>query len=554
MRNLWNKQLKQEFKFHKPALRIVLGIFGGLFAYFFSKSMVIKPEGLYIGQANAWGDWAVHISLTNIFATKPIAEWFLYHPFYAYGKLTYGFLVHLITALFMRLGFSLPSAFFIVSIVLLFFFLSGLYFFYYQLSQSRKESVLAIFLFFTSSGMGIVKYLNTLNFEKIFHPMQDYTRLLEYDWLAGNIPAAMLIPQRAFFIGVTMSIWVLNLLLLGLGKNSPVTHQQKKLLLGAGILAGLLPIAHMHSFIAIVILTGIICFFYRNKLERLIYFITPATIISIILYLKFIHNGIEIDNFMTIIIGWTSEGSLLSWLIMWLKLWGTFLPSVIVAVFLFKKSKLFQKYFPLYLGFGLIFLIANIVVFQPTLWDNTKLFAWVYLGFSILVAKLLFYFWHQSLRLKLFTIILIFTLSATGFVELLRIFNLEQNTHLLSSAQEINFAQQIAKNSQTDDIFLTSTSHNHPIPLWANRPIFLGYLGWVQNFGFESASRDQKLRQVYQGINNANQILIDNKISYIYVGPSEIQMYKINFDYLQQFPVAFQNENTVVYVTKQLWQ
>ena len=577
MHSWLNKSLKKKLENHIPALKLILGTFGVFFTYIFSQILLIKPNGVYVGQPNSWSDWVVHISITNIFASKPISEWFLYHPFFAYGKLTYGFLVHLITALFIRLGFSLSDAFFIVSILLLFFFLTGLYFLYFTLSTSRKESLLGVFIFFTSSGMGIFRFLQSLEMTDILRPVQDYSRFVEYQWLAGNIPAAILIPQRAFFIGVTIGVWVLNLLLWGLDKSKKnsktvfaklssklgfVTNsEQKKILLSAGILAGILPIAHMHSFIVVSIVTGIICLFNWAKFRLLLpYFVLPAAVISTTLYFSFINGGIEIPDFMRLSVGWTVPKTgaiyqdIFAWIKMWLQLWGTFLPSSLFAFFLFKNKLSVKKHISTFFGFFAVFFLANIIIFQPTAWDNTKLFAWVYLGLSILVAKLVIHLWQKTLIQKIASIILVITLSTTGFVELLRIVNFIPNTHMLSSSSEVLLAQKIAKNTATDAVFLTSTTHNHPIPLWANRPIYLGYLGWVRNFGFDHTVREKQLLAVYSGSAQAHKIITENKISYIFVGPKEVATLTINTQYLQQFPIAFQNEDTTVYDTRQLWQ
>jgi len=585
MRNWFNKQ-KRNLHFHQRALLIVLGVFGSFFAYVFSKILLIRPDGVYIGQPNSWSDWVVHISITNIFANKPVSEWFLYHPFFAQGKLTYGFLVHLITALFMRIGFSLPISFYIVSILLTFAFLTGLYFLYFQISNSRKASVLAIFLFLTSSGMGIFRYWNKLSLPEILTPMLDYSRYLEYDWLAGNIPAAMILPQRAFFIGVTIGVWVLNLLLWGIEKtvvkkesntkklakklaiklNKKLAEEQrielllpKKLLFLAGVLAGILPVAHMHSFIVIIIVTGIICVVNAAKFRPLIkiisiYYVLPATLISLTLFYIFIYSGIQVDDFMKISLGWTASGGLLAWIVMWLKLWGTFLPAAFFALWLFRKKLNQSKQLEFITGFLAVFVLGNIIVFQPTEWDNTKLFAWVYLGLSILVAQLLIKLANTSTIHKVIALMLFLTLSATGAVELLRIINFDPNTHLLSTTSEISLAERIAQNTNTDAIFLTSTAHNHPIPLWAHRPIFLGYLGWVKNFGFDPSSRIDDSYQIFTGKPTANQLIKTNKISYIFVGPKEKSEYNINVDYLNQFPVAFENQDTTVYDSRSLWQ
>lgn len=600
MHNWFNKKFTKSFykksinnhAFHIPALAVVWIIFGGLFTYAFSKLMIIKPDGVYIGQANSWSDWVVHISITNIFANKPVSEWFLYHPFFANGKLTYGFLVHLMTGMLIKLGLRIDIAFFIISILLLFIFLTGLYFLYYQISNSRKKSILGMFIFFTSSGMGIFRYINTLTLKNLLNPTQDFTKFAQYDWLAGNIPAAMILPQRAFFIGVTIGVWVLNLLLLGLNRSDKNTNQHKLFIL-SGILAGVLPIAHMHSFIAIVIITGTVCLFkiiscfnlskdkpyldfnvasskLMSCLVKLLFFIIPAGVISIFLYFKFIHGGIEINNFMRVSPGWTSAQNLkinasllekvITWIKMWLQLWGTFLPLILFSFFYLKNNKQLKKHTSTFFGFISIFILANIIIFQPTAWDNTKLFAWVYLGLSILVSQLLFSLWNKAKKLttlkkliiRIFTIILLITLSFSGSVELIRILNFNQNTYLLSSSQEIQFAKNISSNTKTDAIFLTSTKHNHPIPLWANRPIFLGYLGWIKNFGFDHSVRIKEANSIYSGQINADELIIKNDINYIYVGPYEVKEFKVNYDYLEKFEIVFENENTRVYDVKKL--
>ncbi len=522
----------------------------------------ITSKGVFIGHPNAWSDWSLHISLVNIFANKPINEWFLYHPYYANGKLTYGFLVHLLTGLLMKTGIQITTAFFIISFILLVLFLLGIYALYYKLSGSQKQSLLAIFIFFTSSGMGVFRFISKIKLSEVTAPTQDFTKFLEYDWLAGNIPAAMLIPQRAFLIGVTIGVWVLFLLLNALDQPKKKFRLQKKILALTGVLAGILPIAHMHSFIAIVILSGTIIFskLYaaknkKNFIYQVLYFVIPATLISNLLFFSFIFGGIEVTPFMSISLGWTAKGTLYQWAGMWLKLWGTFIPLVVLATWKYKLNQSFYKnnLAITLVGFLLIFVLANIVIFQPTPWDNTKLFAWVYLGFSILVAKLLHYFWRISKNFKIITILLLITLSSSGVIELLRLANFSNNTYLLTSRSDLELAEEIKENTQTDAIFLTGMIHNHPIPLWANRPMYLGYLGWVKNFGFNHLEREKITYAIFQGKSQAIQLIKENEISYIYVSRRETAL-KPNMEFLQSFPVAFQNEDTTVYDTRNLWQ
>lgn len=551
-----SKQIRSSLSFHKKPLVIILATFGVYFTYIFSKMLSMKPEGLYAGHQNVWSDWALHISLTNIFANKPISEWFLYHPYYSGGKLTYGFLGHLISGLLMKLGLPLIPAMLIPSMILIILLLIGMYFLYFEVFKSSRKSLLGITIFILSSGLGFIKFASEFikkpSLELILYPSIDYSRLTEYEWLAGNIPTAMLVPQRAFLIGITIGVWAILIFLYALKQKGNITFQ-KKLFITAGLFAGILPITHMHSFIAVVIITGTICFSHRQKYKKLIYFVTPAGLLSITLFFSFIYGGIEVPDFMRISMGWTSEKNILSWITMWLKLWGVMIPLVATSFYLILKNKKMKESSYFFTGFFIIFILGNIIIFQPTAWDNTKLFAWSYLGFSLLAADIIFKLFDQKgIVKKVLAIILIILLTGTGILELIRLQNFDKNTFLLSTTSDMELAQEIRENTNTDDIFLTDTSHNHTINMWASRPIFLGYLGWVRNFGFNHNQREKDLEAIYKGEIGAHDLIAKHNINYIYVGPAEINRHKPNIDFLEEFDVAFENENTKVYNTKKL--
>ncbi|MCB9813686.1 MAG: hypothetical protein H6772_04750 [Pseudomonadales bacterium] len=558
---LTNKKLTK----HKNYLLFILATVGLYFVRIFLNIISFKPDGFYAGHQNVWSDWALHISLTNTFANKPINEWFLYHPYFSGGKLTYAFLTNAISGLLMKLGLNIVQAMVWPSIILIILFLIGIYFLFYQILNSRKKAVLGIFIYLTSAGPGFIKFVNEFvanpSLELLKYPPIDYTRMIKYNWLAGNIPTAMLVPQRAFLLGITLGVWSLFLLInaIELKKNSKnIINHQKKLLFAGGILAGLLPIAHMHSFIAVVIISGLICFADKNNYKKLIYYVLPAGLLSIFLYFKFVYGGIQIDNFMKILIGWTSEKNLFSWIKMWWELWGIMIPTAIIsAMMLYQKNKTKLKYF---YGFFALFIIANIIIFQPTAWDNTKIFAWAYVGFSLLAAHLIIELWKKSSKKekgsiskikKIIAIIIIILLSSTGILELIRLQNFDRNTYILTSAEEIEFAKKVMINTKTDDIFLTSTAHNNPLQMWGSRSIVLGYKGWVPNFGFDISTRDNDVRNIFENTAESLNLIKKYNISYIVVGAQERLEFKVNYEFLNKtFPISFSNSKTIIYKVK----
>lgn len=573
MLKLWNNNVPMSFKKHKKYLLLILLTAGLYFIRIFSKIIFFKSGDLYASHPNVWSDWALHITLTNTFANKPISEWFLYHPYFSGGELTYPFLTNLISGLLIKLGLNITQAMIWPSILFILFLLIGMYFLNYQILKSSKKSVLAIFIFLTSAGPGFLFFLKSFflnpSLEMLTFPRVDYSIISEYQWLAGNIPAAILVPQRAFLIGMTIGVWSLLLLVIALQKKS--TKDYKKMMIAAGLLAGILPIAHMHSFISVVIISGLICIsiFYKHfKSEnyqlvltkdlksfivKILYFVIPAAILSTIFYFSFVEGGIQKTDFMRISLGWTAKKDLLSWIIMWWEIWGIMIPLAIYSIISFfiknknktKKEKFLIEYF---YGFFVLFAIANIIIFQPTAWDNSKIFTWVYFGFSLLVAHLIIEMWKKTTEHKILTIIMLIFLSTTGILELIRLHRLDKNTFILSSSQEINFAQNVMKNTQTDDIFLTASNHNNPLQMWGSRSIVLGYKGWVGNFGFDIEERSNDIFKIYHFPEQSQNLIKKYDIDYIVIGEREKSEFIVNQKYFDEnFPTILTDENTTVY-------
>lgn len=557
-------------KKHKKYLIFIFFTFGLYFIRLFNGIVSIKPDGFYAGHPNVWSDWALHVTLTNVFANKPINEWFLFHPFFAGGKFTYPFLTNLISGLLMKFGLNIDQAMIWPSILLILLFLFGIYFLNYQILNSRKKALLAMFIFMTSAGPGFINFIKTFidnpSLDLVLFPPIDYTRIIEYQWLAGNIPTAMLVPQRAFLIGVTIGTWSLLTFILALKTIGKKNHRKQiKLFILSGLLAGILPIAHMHSFIAVVIISGIISameILKNNNVKgdardgatqqnyNLAFFIFPAAILSSILFLKFVNGGIESANFMRIDFGWTSKDNIFSWIQMWWQLWGIMIPISIFSFYKLKKTKVIFQELKLsyFLGFFSLFIISNIIIFQPTPWDNSKLFAWAYLGFSLLAANLIIDIWKKH---KLIAILFMIMLSTTGILELIRLQRFDKNTYMMSDSEEIRFAKEVMSKTKTDSIFLTSSDHNNPMQMWGSRSIILGYKGWVSNFGFDIEERSEDVSDIYQYPESSQKLINKYNIDYVVVGIRETREFNVNQKYFEEhYAVAFKNIDTTIFDIK----
>ncbi len=543
---------RQTIRRHRTPLLILLGTWGVYFTALFSRIMNWRPDGLYFGHENVWSDWAFHVGMANIFATKSPLDWFAYHPMYAGGKFTYPFLTNLISGLLMRVGISLVPAFIVPSIILALALIIGLYALFYLVLRSWKQSIVAISLFFLSSGLGFVQFLSEWwqrpMLSAWLYPVKQYSRLDAHEWYSGNFIVGMLLPQRAFLLGMAMAVWSLVGLIWVL-RRPHAAEKYKYILVIAGLLAGLLPIAHMHSFIATVIIAGAVISIYGRQWRLLSYYVLPAGLVAGLLYAIFIRGGIENTQFLSWFPGWTLKGGVGQWLAFWLIAWGAMLPLALVGWWMIRTERLAGSFFAAFFG---LFILANLVLFQPVHWDNSKIFMWAYLGFAGLASFVLAKLWRRNLVTKVVALILAVGLTFTGVLELIRLQRIDKNTVLETSTDDIQLGLQL-RHTDPRAIFLTAPSHNHLVMMWAARPILLGYTAWAYNYGFNYQQREQDVATMYEGDSEADRLLKYYHVSYVAIGPTELHDLLANEPYFaEHFPIAFQNKDYRIYDVRSL--
>ncbi|HEY1074569.1 MAG TPA: hypothetical protein VGE59_02610 [Patescibacteria group bacterium] len=538
---------------HRGPLLFLFATWGTFFVALFGRMMLFRPDGLYMGHNVVWSDWALHVALAQRFATLPVADWFVTHPLYAGGKLTYPFVVNMISGLLMRIGTPLTWAFAIPSIVCVFAFIAGVYFLFFHLLRSRAQAVVGIFLFFLSAGMGFVPFLRDVfthhNWASLAYPPQDFSRLGQLSWETSNAITGMILPQRALLLGMTIGVWALAAIIKVFGRKKEPSDGWLLMLAGAGI--GLLPITHPHSLISIAIILLVIFVSYRTAWQRWLFLGFPAALIGIPLYLKFVGGGIENPHFFSLSLGWTAT-SFGGWFAQWFWQWGLTLPLAGISMWILWRfgNGVSRSFF---LGCFVLFLVGNIVQFQPIAWDNSKVFLWSYLGFCGLTAAFLVGLWRSHGLVRPLAVALLITLTATGLLEMIRLQRVDQHTYLVTSQEDINLGEQIREETYTTDRFLTAPVHNHFITLWAVRPILLGYTAWVYNYGFNYAQREADVKSIYTGTTDAISLLRDYGVSYVVIGPAEKNAFTVNEDFFSsRFPVAFKNSQNTVYDTRKV--
>ena len=191
----------------------------------------------------------------------------------------------------------------------------------------------------------------------------------------------------------------------------------------------------------------------------------------------------------------------------------------------FLKAKRETRIF--YLPFLLLFVLANVVKFQPWYFDNYKLFIhWLVLT-SILAALAVlgirrdFTKTNKSNKSTVVTLSIAALLIASTFFGVVTHASMLQNTYMLWSSDELHMAEWVRDTTAPDSVFLTGTAHNHPLPSLTGRSRVMGYEGWLWSHGINGTimhARKNDIKAMYQGNYTLMQ---DYGVDYVCIGPYE---------------------------------
>ena len=273
---------------------------------FLLNSHVLAPGengGLYSGQST-FGDLCLHTGIITSIATQGHfpPDYSIYPGF----RLCYPFLVNSLSASMYLFGTSLRWSILIPSYILSFMLFCGFFIFAYEILSKRCAAMFSAFLFFFNGGIGFIYFMDGLrkdpsNFNRIFtewyHTPTNYN---EHYVRWSNVICDMIIPQRTTLIGWTyifLSLWLLY---------KAIIQKDKKYFVLAGIVSGLMPMIHTHSYFAI----GIIAFFWiivylfdkkigtKEYIKNWLYFVIPAVLLSMPQLLYWTFSQVSQGNFL----------------------------------------------------------------------------------------------------------------------------------------------------------------------------------------------------------------------------------------------------------------
>ena len=523
---------------------LTLLLWGGFFTYLWMSVVHDAPDGLRIGAAYMWGDWALHYIVSSVAAFRPMSCWFTNHPVYLGNRFDYPFVVDFISGLLQREGAALGSSFLWPSIALMFVLLSAIYLFSQRITKSGIRSFLALSLLFLNGGLGFVDIIMdwsaTPNFWQQF-PQHIYSHWPERGYQYGNMTITEFLPQRAFLLGMPIGLFLIAQLVRM--SNRPTSSKPIAGVL-IGILAGCLLFIHPHSYLVIVLFSAFIVISRPTKWRAWVRYGIGAIMPSLIWWFG-MHN--HSGGFFEWYPGWMAyepgSGNL-GFLPFWFLNWGLFLPLAVLGTIRFK---LYRD--PVVIFGYVLFILCNFIKFQPWSWDNTKLFTYSYLFLAIPVAFAVAEFlFARNRAIKFVGVMLLLSLTLTGIIDLFGIIKNSSPGYMMYSQEEFAMAAEVKSKTDACDVILTSTDHHHWLPALTGRQILMGYPGWVASYGVNYGERDKDIHAMYDGAPNARALMNQYQIKYALISGKELPEYKPNQAYFEQnFPVVFELNGAKLY-------
>ncbi len=475
--------------------------------------------GVASGQST-YGDLQMHLG----FVTS-IAEQGKFPPDYAFlsgERLNYPFFIDMLSSSLYLFGTPLRWAVLIPSYITALLLVAGFYILAYRITGRKTAAVLAVIFFFINGGFGFAYFLDgakadptafTMIFDDYYHTPTNYNEM-NIRW--SNTICDMIIPQRTTMAGWCMIIPCIYLLL------DALKSQSKKLFIILGAIAGCMPMIHTHSFLALGIISAVLFFAYlyveKDKKQYVINWVWYGVIAvamalpQLILWTFSQTSGN--DSFLNFHFNWVNENDPYLWF--YIKNWGM---AFLLAIPAFINAERDQK--KLFAAGAVIFLLAELIQFQPNEYDNNKLFYITYMIVLIVVSGFLVDLYEKLKAVKwraYFAVLVIAAFTFSGVLTIGREY-VSGGIYQTFNDGDLEMADYIKENVPAEAVVLTDTDHLNPVVTLAGRTVYVGSSLYVHFHGFieEYQERSNELESLKTAsAAEIREFCLEHGISYIY--------------------------------------
>jgi hypothetical protein len=512
-----------------------------------ASSYSFRSSGGWSSNGNVWGDSPLHVALVTQFAHGMHLD--LVAPYYQHVALTYPFMPDLWSGVLMRFtdnwiaGLTAPTMLMMLSLLVMLFYAAK------RLLNSELGAWLAWYmLVFSGSLAGVFRVLWQLATKQ-----GDYRSVMLVQGRATtdtyvNFFYSHPLPQRSYLFGMPLLL-VAGLIALELyrQRRAGVKHRRRLQLAGgiAGLLVGLMPLVHSHSFVVMAGMLGLAAVLIWWRERRLPIGWAPMLGLGAALAIpQFVWQAAHSyhQGFSHWIWGWVvinDNAAHANWLLFWLASIGWLMVMIVAGWYFLRRIRVSAEVWFVYLVGLAIFGICNLYVFQPSIWDNMKLFEYSF-WFIMLVTAAVMVAWCRYWWGKLLTGGLMLSLCAMGFVTLVLSGSLQD--YPLLSGQEVTFGNHMRTALPSNAYLLVGDRHNSPITMLADRKVVMTYGGWYNLYAADWPQTYADRQTMLQGSDGALALINKYGANFAAFSDSEIAGGSVNLNFFQSHFQVFDYE------------
>ncbi len=563
-----------------------------LLCLFFSRAMFVTSDGIFTGSSHNLGDLPFHLGA--IFSFTEGNNFPPENPSYAFAKFTYPFMADLVAASFVRLGASVRGAILMQDVFLGFSLVVLIEKFTFKLTGNRLAGKIAPLLLMFSGGLGFAVFWKNYSqqgksfFEFILNLPADYT-INDKGIRWGNAFTTLFLTQRSLLLGMPLTLIALQKLWeIFTGNPGERDSNQKEdetetqqsaahfplPVFLVGLLAGTLPLIHVHSLASLFVVGAGLFFFRLDRWREWIMFALGVAFIAIPeLLWAMTGSATRLSEFIAWNFGWDKHDE--NFFVFWVNNLGLFLPLLFAGIYLifslYRKKKQGNKpqtntderglkemarrtthgkrLLLFYVPFTILFIIPNLVKLAPWQWDNFKVLIYWFVGSIPFVAFVLAKLWEKNRALKFVAAACLIVLTASGALDIWRVVSKQINYNVFSK-DSVAIAEQIKQKIAPQALFLNAPTYNSAVVLSGRRSL-MRYNGHLSSYGIDYGPREAEVKQIYEGAASADELLRKNNIEYVIISPEERSNLTVNEDFFKKFPVVAEiGQHKVYQVTK----
>ena len=535
-----------------PALICVVPLL--LIMAYMQYTHTIRPVdgALYTGQST-YGDLNLHLGIATGLVNAAYPPEYTILPGTPLG---YPFLMDAASASLYMTGLPLRWAFIIPGVIMTGLVMWGFFTLSWELTHSLRATVLAFFLLFLNGGLGFGYVIDQAikdptAWREVFTGFYKApANMVDHNIRWVNVMVDMLLPQRTILSGWMMVLPALWLLM------RAVREKKLRLFVMLGIWAGAMPMIHTHSFLALgLISVGVMIVTIiradntadrTGSLGRFIAYGLIAVALAAPQLLKWTFPQTVGGGSLRFRFNWVNNqnGRLIDeYFWFWIKNVGlVYIVMVPAALYADRRGK------ALALGALMVYVVAELILFQPNDYDNNKLFYVAFIAMLPLAANYLVAFYDRLKGLPGRRLIAGLFLIVSFFSGALSIVRECVSEYQLYGRGETAAAAWLNENAPEHAVVLTGTQHNNAPASLAGMRLVCGTPTFLYYHGVDYSQQMADARAMFAEPAEHIDLYKAYDVQYVYISSYETSQMEVDEEAIMgMWPLAFSMDGVRIY-------